>query len=706
MRTIKSALLFLVCLVMISSIKSQTQDKNVAEPVVFTINGKQKVYLGEFEHQFSKNLNLNEKKVTAKDIDDYLKLYVKFKLKIQDAIDAGKDTVSSYKQELAMYREQLARNYLYDRSVTQGLIDEAYTRMQSEVKVSHILIMCSRDASEADVAKANKRINEISNALKRNPSPENFADFAKTDSDDPGTKNAGGSLGYMTAMQVVYEFENQAYKTLVGQISEPFRTDFGFHIVRIEDVRKNRGDIKVKHILIRVGQNSDNTNEAAKQKIEEILVKIKNKTATFEEMAKTYSEDFNSRYNGGDLDWVNTTQFVGDVDRQGWIEKAYELNNPGDITEPFRTGFGWHLLQKIAVRPVGSYEQMKVTLKNQVQQNQRSQISVDALVAKVKKEENFKLNEVAMNFLIQSLDSNYSNGNFKIEMLPSKFVVSTENDKTKKKLTTKEFDFLKMELFNFANESYTVEDFAVRLVGGKKKIASTIKESVDLKLNTWVSDLCVNYQNNHLEEKSFEFRDIYQEYREGILMFNRMQEKVWDRANNDSIGLVNYFAKHKNEYTWGDRFHVEAYYCVDEKMMKQVMKQVKKGIAPDSLKRMHTTNGRGRLDFDYRIGKYQSSDTFLFPQKKVLYNIFNTPEYRTAKNKVFKMGLVGNDYVVLKVREFLPAGLKVLDETRGPVASKYQEELELLWLGELESKYPVEVNNAALEAFKLKLGAK
>ena len=705
MRTIQSALLFLVCLVMISSIKSQTQDKNVAEPVVFTINGKQKVYLGEFEHQFSKNLNLNEKKVTAKDIDDYLKLYIKFKLKIQDAVDAGKDTASSYKQELAMYREQLARNYLYDRSVTQGLIDEAYTRMQSEVKVSHILIMCSRDASEADVAKANKRINEISNALKRNPSPENFADFAKTDSDDPGTKNAGGSLGYMTAMQVVYEFENQAYKTLVGQISEPFRTDFGFHIVRIEDVRKNRGDIKVKHILIRVGQNSDNTNEAAKQKIEEILVKIKNKTATFEEMAKTYSEDFNSRYNGGDLDWVNTTQFVGDVDRQGWIEKAYELNNPGDITEPFRTGFGWHLLQKIAVRPVGSYEQMKVTLKNQVQQNQRSQISVDALVAKVKKEENFKLNEVAMNFLIQSLDSNYSNGNFKIEMLPSKFVVSTVNEKTKKKQTT-EFDFLKMELFNFANESYTVEDFAVRLVGGKKKIASTIKESVDLKLNTWVSDLCVNYQNNHLEEKSVEFRDIYQEYREGILMFNRMQEKVWDRANNDSIGLVNYFAKHNKEYTWGDRFFVEAYYCVDEKMMKQVIKQVKKGVAPDSLKRMHTTNGRGRLDFDYRIGKYQSSDTFLFPQKKVLYNIFNTPEYKTAKNKVFKMGLVGNDYVVLKVREFLPAGLKVLDETRGPVASKYQEELELLWLGELESKYPVEVNNAALEAFKLKLGAK
>ena len=157
MKIVKSIVLFLVCFGVLGNVKSQNTTN---EPVVFTINGKQKVYLGEFERQFLKNLNLNEKKVTSKDIDDYLKLYVKFKLKIQDASDAGKDTAAAYKQELAMYREQLSRNYLYDRAVTQGLIEEAYERMQSEIKVSHILIMCNRDASESDVAKATKRINE------------------------------------------------------------------------------------------------------------------------------------------------------------------------------------------------------------------------------------------------------------------------------------------------------------------------------------------------------------------------------------------------------------------------------------------------------------------------------------------------------------------------------------------------------------------
>jgi peptidyl-prolyl cis-trans isomerase SurA len=697
MKTIKSVVLFLVCFIVLGNVKSQNTNN---EPVVFTINGKQKVYLGEFERQFLKNLNLNDKKVTSKDIDDYLKLYVKFKLKIQDASDAGKDTAESYKQELAMYREQLSKNYLYDRAVTQGLIEEAYERLQSEIKVSHILIMCNRDASESDVAKATKRINEVYASLKRNPSADNFAEYAKTDSEDPGTKNSGGSLGYMTALQVVYEFENQAYKTPIGQISEPFRTDFGFHIVRVEEKRKNRGDIKVKHILIRVGTNAENTDEASKKKVDEIYAKLKSGEEKFDVMARAYSEDYSSKYNGGEMEYVNNTQYVGDIDRQNWIDKAYELQNIGDMTTPFRSSFGWHILQKVGIKPIGTFDQMKNTLKNQVQQNQRSQISVDALVEKVKKEENYKLNKEAFDFLVKSLDTNFLNGNFKVEMLPAKY--TKIKDAAAKKKETVSFDFPKMEMFNFAGESFTVEEFAMHL-NSKKKITSSIKEAVESKLNNWVKDVAVNYQNNHLEEKSVEFRDIYQEYREGILMFNRMQEKVWDLANNDSVGLAKYFDQHKSEYTWGDRFDLEVYYSSSEKMSKQVMKEAKKGISADSMKKIHTKVKQ--LDFDYRIGKYQATDTYLFPQPDVLNKIFATPEYKTAKNKIFKLGQFQNDFVVIKVKEFLPSGPKLLEETRGPVASKYQEELETQWLKELEGKYNVLVNQAVIEAFKQKLGA-
>ena len=186
-------------------------------------------------------------------------------------------------------------------------------------------------------------------------------------------------------------------------------------------------------------------------------------------------------------------------------------------------------------------------------------------------------------------------------------------------------------------------------------------------------------------------------------MFNRMQEKVWDRANNDSVGLAKYFDQHKGEYTWGDRFNVEVYYCSSEKMSKQVMKQAKKGISADSMKKIHTKVKQ--LDFDYRIGKYQATDTYLFPQPDVLNKIFATPDYKTAKNKIFNLGQFQNDYVVVKVKEFMPAGPKLLDETRGPVASKYQEELETQWLKELESKYNISIDETVIAAFKQKIGA-
>ncbi len=673
----------------------QTTDDNA---VIFTI-AKNEILVSEFERQFLKNLNIKEKPITASDIDDYLKLYIRFKMKIQDALDAGKDTVLAYKQELAMYRDQLSRNYLYDRRVTQKLIDEAFERMKYEVKVSHILISCPRNANKDVENKAEKRIKEIQSALKRDPSKENFSSFAKTDSDDPGTKYNGGQLGYLTALQVVYEFENEAYNTPVGSISGVFRTDFGFHILRVDDKRENLGDVRVRHILLRTGPNSNHTNEEAEKKINEIVTKIKSNSETFDVMARTHSEDFSSKYNGGLIDWLNTTQFVGDVERQEWIGRALALPKDGDITEPFKTSFGWHILQRVAVRPLGSYDQLKVMLKNKVQQNQRSQISVDSLVEKIKNEEGFRLNQTMYNKVMELLerDSNVRLGKFLVTSLPEK--ISVKDGKN-----NKEFKFLTSELFNFAGESYTVEAFANNIQANTKPISNTTEEFLRLEFNSWVRNICVSYQNQHLEEKSTEFRDIYTEYKDGILMFNRMQEIVWDRANTDSIGLAEYFKVHQNEYQWNDRFHVEFYFSSNEKMMKTVFKQVKKGIAADTLKKMHTK--KNQLDFDYRIGKYQLSDTFLFPQQSVLTKLFTDPIYKKKSKAVYKMGQIGSDYVVVKIIEFLPAGPKKLEETRGPVASKYQSQLETEWISSLEKKYPVNVNNEALVKLKNKLNAK
>jgi len=682
-----------------SQVNSELSVPNNENPTVFVVNGNQEVQLDEFERQFLKNLNLKEKAVSAADIDEYLKLYIRFKLKIQDAKDAGKDTLETYKRELAMYRDQLSRNYLYDRKVTDNLIKEAYDRSLYEVRVQHILIRVDRNASNDAVERAKKRLLEIRNQLLRDPSAENFATLASSDSQDDGTKENGGDLGYLTALQVVYEFENAAYNTNVGEISDIFRTDFGFHILRVQDKRKSRGDIRVRHIMLRTGENSNTTYEEAEKKITEIHAKITSGKESFEDMARNYSEDFSSKYNGGLVNWVNPTQFVGDLQRQDWIENAYKLEANGQMTKPFQTAYGWHILMREDIRPIGSFEDTKNTIKTKVQQNPRSQISVESFVSRLKEEENYTENTEVLNMLFDYLkaDSGLIKGKFDSDNMPETITVKQDGKSVS-------YRYLDAELFRFAGEPYSVEEFAMRLSSNKSPINKDVSEWVSNEYKDWVRDVAIAYQNEHLEEKSQEFKFIFQEYREGILMFNRMQEMVWDKANNDSVGLANYFQANINDYQWNDRYNAEFYFCVDKKMMKKVFKQVKKGIGADSLRREHTKNNQ--LDFNYKIGKYQLSDTFLFPNNEVLKFLFNDEKFKTNQDKVYKLGELGNDFVVVKVKSFLPAGPKSLDETRGPVASKYQTVLEEEWISDLESRYPVVVDHNVIEDFKRKLNAK
>jgi len=669
-----------------------------ANSIIFSVDGRQEVTLDEFERQFLKNLNLKEKTITAEDIDTYLQLYIRFKLKIQDALDAGKDSAEAYKRELAMYREQLARNYLYDRSVTDKLIKEAYDRLQEEVNVSHVLIRCDRNAEPGKVNSILKRMTEIKKALERDPSEKNFADLALSDSEDPGSKSAGGALGYLTALQVVYEFENAVYETQVGGISDVFRTDFGFHILRVNDKRPNLGEVKARHILIRTGNNAAQSSEEAEKMIREIYAKVKT-GESFEDMANKHSEDFSSKYSGGIMNALSVTQYVGDIERQKWAEKAFALKQSGDITEPFQTNYGWHLLQLVEKKPLKAFDEMKVTLRNKVQQNQRSQIGIDSLVSRIKREDRFAESSALLDALVKILerDSSLIAGKFDPLGLPEDLTINENGNKK----TLQLFD---AALFQIANQAFTVEQFAGRLAAQKRKIEGPVDAYVREAYSVWVKEACVSYQNEHLEEKSQEFRHIYKEYREGILMFNRMQEMVWDKANKDSAGLADYFNENVGEYRWDDRYHAAFLFCSDKKMMDQAAKQLKKGWTLDSIRKVHTE--KSQLDFSYRFGKYQLSDTFLFPQHDPLKMVFADVKFSKKKNKIYKLGALGADFVVVHIYDFLPSGPKTLEETRGPVASKYQEVLEQRWIADLESRYPININTEAVKAFKAKLNVK
>jgi len=680
-----------------------------SEKSIFTIkdaSGKNiTVYADEFKRQFLKNSNLRQKPATEADIQEHLDLYIKFKMKVLDAQLAGLDTNKAYIKELGMYRDQLAKNFLYDRNVTEGLIREAYDRLKYEVKVSHILILASPDDSEQKHKAAKDRIEGIYRKLMRNPTAQNFADLAKVESEDPGSNNSGGSLGYMTAMQVVYEFENYAYNTPVGGISSVFKTDFGYHILRVEDKRLNRGDIKMNHIMIRVSGKEESSEAESRKRIEDIYSKIVSGSETFSNMAQNYSEDYSSRYNSGVLDYVRVTQFLGDGDRQNWVDQAFALAKDGDITKPFRTNAGWHILQRVSVKPLGTYEQMKNYLKNEVQKDSRSKVSVDSLVEKIKKANNFYLNPAAITAMKMYLDSNFLKGKFDANKLPTTHEVVSGTGKTQKKT---KFELRSMLIFKLEasqvgsemiSEEYDVSDFINYVEKNNNPRGGSVSEAVDGLMKEWIGKKVIEYQDRYLEFFNADFRDIYQEYREGILMFNRMQEVVWMKANTDSAGLAEFFKSQAGVYRWGNRVDGEFYFCKDAKMAKTVIKQLKKGIALDSIRKFNTK--ANALDFSYKIGKYERSDSFLFKPSRALGVVFDDFEKNAkpqfAKPGIYSLGMVGNQFVVFKQKGYLPSMDKRLDETRGPVSSKYQEKLEKDWLESLKGRFKVEINSNNLQ---------
>lgn len=669
--------------------------------VIFTYKSNP-VSVNEFEYQYLKNKKLGDSTISAQDIKEYLDLYVKFKLKYQDARDAGMDTLKDYKMELAGYRNQLARNYLYDKEVTDALVAEAYKRMQSEVKAAHVLVAVSADAKPADTLAA---FNKLKSALDRiNSGNATFEAIAQEISDDPGSKDNGGDLGYFTALQLVYPFENVAYNTAKGAVSGIFRTQFGYHIVKVLDVRANRGDIKVRHIQLRVGHNPTATEDAVKKNIDDIYQKIITGESTFEKMAYSYSEDYNSKYQGGEMDYINVTQFVGDPERQRWADVAFALNKDGDMSKPFRTTLGWHILQRVSVRPLASFDQMKNVLKNQVRNDQRSQKSVDALVQKVKAESNYQYYATSFDALLNSLDSNFRKGTFQKSQLPDYAPQSKPSKPVRGNVfqqpDLKSTKLVDLDLFRLGTETFKVGDFAEYIEKNTKPVNGDVKIQLTELFNTWSNDQCVSYQDRHLEEKSSEFKNIYQEYAEGILMFYRKKDLVWDKANLDTVGLDKFFSAHRSEYQWKDRFNCEVYFCGSEATMKKVAKQVKKGMNPDSIKVFH--NRIKALSLDYKKGKYEEGDSYLFADKKLLQDLFANADYR-KKGKIIKMGQYGEDWVVVKVVDFLPAGPKALSETRGHVAAKYEEYLEDQWTKELQARYKVDVNDQALDELIKKL---
>lgn len=611
-------------LILFAALTFFNANSQTPKTVLFSIDDSP-VYTSEFLRVYQKNLDILTDE-SQKDMDNYLDLFVNYKLKVQQARDLGYDTLPGYIKELGTYKVQLMEPYLRDDSVVEGLVIEAYERSLHEISASHILVMVDQSKPN-DTITAYKKINEARGKIIEGRS---FEEIAKEYSEDPSVKKNRGTLGYFTAFNMVYPFENAVYTTKIGEVSQPFRTKFGYHIVKVNDIRDALGEVEAAHIMIKGDSLSSET------KINEIYKQLQ-QGDDFAYLAKTLSDDKYSAQKEGSLGRFGTGKMVKEFETV-----AFSLKNEGDYSEPFKSPYGWHIIQLIHKFPVESFEDSRGDLEAKVKRSDRSNIVSSSIVNKLKKEYDIEINESALASLkIKNLKES--------PVDYSKTLITINNEPTLQK------EFIKYLKY---------------------------KDVTDDLFDNFLDNKVLSYYKNYLETNETEYSNTYKEYEEGLLLFELLQNKIWD-TSKDSIGVQNYYDTHKSNFVLEERFDGVVAVCSDKKSAKKVLKQFKNGAEIEDIKKSVNTEDEVRVIF--KSGTFNKSDEL-------------TPSDYSFTAGVSKIYKLDNKFIVIDSKKILNSEQEELEDIRGKVISDYQEQLEKEWIDELQASYVVKMNAAEVKS--------
>lgn len=689
------------------------------DPVLMSVDG-QPVLRSEFEAIYKKNNK--DAPVTKEALDEYLDLFINYKLKVRAAEAAGLDTSSKFRSELSGYRAQLARPYLIDRGLNDHLMEEAYLRKSEEVRASHILVTVAAEASPEDTAAAWKRILAL---RARVVGGEDFAKVAGSSSDDPSAKTNGGDLGYFSVLQMVYPFETAAYKTPVGQVSQPVRTKFGYHIIKVMDRRPAQGEVKVAHIMIRsVEADSPEKQTAAEVRIQEAYNRVKSGELTFADAALKYSDDAATSAKGGELPPFGTGKMIPEFEA-----KAFALQHDGDITVPFRTPYGWHIVKRLGYTPPPSFEEAKADLKSKIAHDSRAEITRQKFLANLRAEYQYQDYPKNLTAVVKALDTTvFKKGTMLMDTLLRKDAAQAlvmhngmafdrtisgtlrngklvgMNARVEEAMTNTPEDTvvvrdmqrgwlndaaknakLTKPVFTISGKSYSQLDL-LDYIQQKQRRESVkpLDQFVQQQFAAFVDDRLLAYEDGRLEEKYPEFRMLMKEYHDGILLFDLTDRMVWSKAVKDSAGLETYYEQHKFDFMHPVRYEADIYTCTDAATAKLVRGLLKKGKQGEEL--LAAVNKTEPTAVTVESGLYAKED------KAVLKDV--TIPGLTADNQ--QDGKV----VFADLKKVVQPAPKTLDEARGLVTAAFQDQLEKDWIKDLRTKYPVRVEQDVLYSIK------
>ena len=629
-----------------------SQKKN---DVLLTINNDP-VYVSEFKRVYKKNLDL-VKDESQKTVDGYLKLFIDYKLKIAEAYEQELHKQTSYIEEFEKYEEQLSRNYIYDTKVTDELVVEGYERSLEEIEASHLLISVNYNASPQDTLKA---YNTIKKLRERAVAGEDFTELVKNNSTEPKARDRGGYLGYFTAFAMVYPFETAAYNTPVGQISEIVRTQFGYHIIKVTDRRPKGKEISVSHIMV-TEKDDDSRTFKPEERIQEIYQLLK-QGQEFEKLAEQYSDDKNSAVRGGKLKKFSR----GSLRSVEFEEKAFSLEEEGEVTEPFKSEFGWHIVRLDKYHSIPPFESLKPELEKKVKDGDRSKIVISAISNKIKDKFGFTKGEPFKEYFVSYLPDDVLKRSYYYDSIPP------VADKT---------------IFTIGDKVVKFEDFA-RYIEKKQKRMLKYKDKDPLVVGLYEEfevDVLKDFYRAKLEEENEEYASTIDEYRNGLLIFDLMDKNIWQRAKEDSLGLQKYFEANRDQYKWGERIEAMIVAATSEEKAHQALEMIEAGKTEAEIK--DAMNSEEQVNVIITAGTFEVHSRELpkgFEIKKGVSEIYNEE----------------GSFVVINITEIIPPGHKELDEVRGKALNDFQNHLETEWINSLRNKFEVEVNNKSLKKLK------
>ena len=718
------------------------------DEVLFTVDGTP-VSREEFQYVFNKNSVNDESTDLKAELDEYLELYINFKLKVMEAEALGYPERQSFQNEFGQYRDQLAQSYMTDNQASEKLMQEAYQRLKEEVNASHILIRVDETAPPADTLAAYQRMMDIRKQVVEEG--KDFEALARERSEDPSAAQNGGNLGYFSALQMVYPFENAAFKTPIGGVSMPIRTRFGYHLVKVNDRRPSAGKVQVSHIMIRATEGMPEADmEAAEAKIRDIYRRLQNGENWFE-LARQFSEDVRTKSRGGMLPWFGSGEMVVEFE-----EAAFGLDTLGQFSEPVQTAYGWHIIRLEDRQGLKPYVEMERELQERIGRDSRSQITQQAFMDRLMRENQLQVNTDVLEQALLTADSTLLMGTWVIPNQPN---------------------LLSQTLMTLGGGTQVVEvgDFFQHVFAKQARSRYQVPRQYMMELyQQYREDAVLVYEREHLAEKYEDYRYLVKEYRDGILLFQLMDDQIWSKAVADTAGLKAYFNSHQDQYRWDERAAAlilnatsaevlaEAKGYADAKQyptgvsqaamtfsgpirevnndQRKVLNQALTLVVNDpttsvsftvvgasrdsagyrSLVNYLTERGvaAGRITTQYTTGTTESIKmSVMSTRAKAMESYFNQAEALTL---VVKEGLFersqepvlnevpwkkgyhpvrwDNRYFGVYINDLVPGAAKQLNEVRGAVISDYQDHLEKEWIAALRKKYPVRVNEEALQA--------